>query len=126
MGEIALNIMTTTKTIIRVNFIGRIWMPAVICGHSLILTDRDNQQFTEPWDLSEDSQALEFVEHCLTTRTGDFQSVTDFEAVREITVTSDNQNSAKRFIHAKSEFTTLKAWTSEENEMAYCDCVCSE
>lgn len=115
--------MTTTKIKIRVNFIGKIWMPVVTCASQLVLTDSDNAQFTEPWDLMNHTDCLEFVEHCLTTRTGDFQSITDFEAIREVTVTTDNQDNSNRTIHSHSHFITIKAWNSEENELTYVDCM---
>lgn len=75
-----------------VEIIGKIWMPAVVCGQRQDLSDYDLENIGE--------FTRENVEQWLCTHSGDFQSVTDFRAVC-----------------GKVEI----AWESEESEFTFSD-----
>lgn len=82
-----------------VDVLGRIWMPQALCSQRITLSayDLDNMQ-------NDGAITREDVEQWLAMHTGDFSNVIDFNAS----------------IEWNGE-TLDFPWTSEDNEMAYCD-----
>ena len=79
----------------RIDILGRIWMPAIVCGQTLNLTSYDEANIGEP--------TRENVEQWLVTHAGDFQAIIDFEA--------DIGDAP------------LIPWAHEESECTFSDCM---
>jgi hypothetical protein len=86
-----------TESVIRV--VGVIWWPAVTCAKDYELDSHDIGNIEKP--VTRDT-----VERWLMLHSGDFQSITDFEADLEI----DGE-------------TVLIPWADEESECTYSDCM---
>jgi hypothetical protein len=91
------------KSIVRV--VGRIWMPSVVCAQVRELSSYDVANIKSYGDaIGHPGINRESVEHWLHSNSGDFQSVTDFEASIE-----DGND------------TIDIPWATEEGEFAYID-----
>lgn len=67
--------MRYQKRVSRVDVIGRIWMPAVVCAMSYTLEDRDLDHIRED---GRGRYTRPAVDRWLTTHSGDFQNIIDF------------------------------------------------
>lgn len=86
-----------------VEIVGRIWMPACVCGQVINASQYDIENMrSESGEITRES-----VEDWLTTHSGDFQSVTDFHASIE-----DGKN------------TIDIPWATEDGELAFMDATC--
>ena len=91
---------TVRKSIVRV--VGKIWMPNATCAMDYTLTEYDLENARD----DDGKLTRESVEHWVMLHTGDFQSITDWSASLE-----DGND------------TIELPWQSEENELAYADCM---
>ena len=77
-----------------VQYVGRIWMPAVVCAQEKDLTAHDMSNLGDPRNRDD-------VERWLLLHSGDFQSIDDFRADFEV----DGENVVHEWKHEESEWT---------------------
>lgn len=96
------------KYVIKVSYIeilGYIWMPRILCGQKLNITDYDIRNMKN----DEGKITREEVEDWLTKNAGDFSEIVDFSASIE-----DGEESINI------------EWLDEENYLQYTDCMYGE
>lgn len=93
---------TVTKQVIDV--VGQLWQGCTAATR-LTLSAHDMSNLGDPHNRED-------VENWIALNSGDFASITDFRA--DFTVTDPSGNATRDIVHA---------WTSEENEIAFSDCL---
>lgn len=106
-----------------VRFIGNIWMPSALCASDFTLTEKDNARFTEPFDLSDEKEEIAFCEYFLFHggKTGDFQSVKDYEIVRTARRESFDPETGEDVTRTRSDI--IRPWETGESELTWGDCM---
>lgn len=94
--------MRYTVTTSRVQVVGTIWMPAVVCAMDYTWSTYDVENARD----DEGNLTRESVERWLILNSGDFQSIIDFRA---------------DLVDGKNDF--VSDWSDEESEFTYNDCM---
>jgi hypothetical protein len=114
---------TRTERIYRLRVIGKLWLPACTAAKCVTLTGRDNRRYSEPFNLNDPSEEREFIERQLyLNHSGDFSEVTDWECERTLRTTQQTGDTRTTV----EQFSTVKAWDSEDSELIYADCTAGE